>query len=102
MKSVSLKKLQNSSEKICQALKVISNPDRLTIIVFLSKGEKSVGEIEIALNISQPTLSQQLTVLRKGNFVSSRRSGKNIFYELKARWVLNLVDLLFTKIDKKN
>ena len=57
---------------------------------------------KVALNISQPTLSQQLTVLRKGNFVSSRRSGKNIFYELKARWVLDLVDLLFTKIDKKN
>jgi ArsR family transcriptional regulator len=48
----------------------------------LAQGEHNVGELEAALGIVQPTLSQQLTVLREEALVSTRREGKNIYYRI--------------------
>lgn len=63
-------------------LKVLSNPDRLKILCVLVEGELNVQKIEESTDIHQPTLSQQLTVLRKNNMVSTRREGKQIFYQV--------------------
>lgn len=41
-----------------------------------------MGELEAALGITQPTLSQQLTVLRDEGLVLTRREGKHVFYSL--------------------
>ena len=49
---------------------MLSNPDRLLILCQLSQGEARVGELEEALGIVQPTLSQQLTVLREEQLVT--------------------------------
>jgi len=46
------------------------------------EGEYSVGELEELLNIQQPTLSQQLGVLRNEGFVATRRDGKYIYYRV--------------------
>ena len=68
---------------VTDCLKVLSNPDRLKILCVLVEDELNVQQIEIRTNVSQPTLSQQLTVLRKNKLVSTRREGKQIFYELR-------------------
>ena len=46
----------------------------------ISKSEKCVFELQENTNIVQPTLSQQLTVLRKSGLVKTRREGKQIYY----------------------
>ncbi|MEQ1370646.1 metalloregulator ArsR/SmtB family transcription factor, partial [Acinetobacter schindleri] len=51
--------------------------------------------IEESTDIHQPTLSQQLTVLRKANMVSTRREGKQIFYHLSDPKVLSLMQKLY-------
>jgi DNA-binding transcriptional ArsR family regulator len=101
MKVVPILKMLNASDQICKSFKVMSNPDRLMIVLFLSKGEKCVGEIEVSLNIPQPTLSQQLTVLRKENFVNAKRKGKNVFYELKSSWILPIINMVYDQTGKK-
>ena len=63
-------------------LKALANPDRLMLLCHLLDQELSVGELEIQLGIPQPTLSQQLAVLRREQLVSTRREGKQIFYRV--------------------
>src|SRR5690606_11995543 len=71
-----------AATKACALLKVLANEDRLLLLCQLMQGSKSVGELEQLLGIRQPTLSQQLTVLRGERLVTTERSGKYIFYTL--------------------
>lgn len=80
---------------VTDCLKVLSNPDRLKILCVLVEGELNVQQIEINANICQPTLSQQLTILRKNNMVSTRRDGKQIFYQVSDPKVLALMQTLY-------
>ena len=80
---------------VTDCLKVLSNPDRLKILCVLVEDELNVQQIEIRTNVSQPTLSQQLTVLRKNKLVSTRREGKQIFYELRDIRVLKIMPTLY-------
>ncbi|MFN3629127.1 MAG: ArsR/SmtB family transcription factor [Casimicrobiaceae bacterium] len=64
-------------------LKLLANPDRLLILCFLSEGVACVSRIEAATGIMQPTLSQQLTVLREKGLIEARREGKFIYYRVK-------------------
>ncbi|MBR2547212.1 MAG: helix-turn-helix transcriptional regulator [Eubacterium sp.] len=63
-------------------LKAISEPKRLRIVDMLSCGELCACVILEAFNITQPTLSHDMSVLTEAGLVSSRREGKNIYYSL--------------------
>jgi DNA-binding transcriptional ArsR family regulator len=78
-------------------MKVLSNPDRLMLLCQLSLGEKRVGELEEILGIVQPTLSQQLTVLRDEELVSTRREGKNIYYQIASPQALAVMNILYAQ-----
>lgn len=54
-----------------------------------------VGELEECLDIYQPTLSQQLTVLRNEELVQTRRDGKQIYYSLSNRVALEVMNVLY-------
>lgn len=82
-------------DRVTDCLKVLSNPDRLKILCVLVDGELNVQQIEDCTDIHQPTLSQQLTVLRKSNMVSTRREGKQIFYQVADPKVLALMQTLY-------
>ena len=77
-----LEAMQAAAQDACRLMKVLSNPDRLLLLCQLLEGEHNVGELEAALGIVQPTLSQQLTVLREEALVSTRREGKHIYYRI--------------------
>lgn len=79
---LNLEDMQAAAADACRLMKVLSNPDRLMLLCQLAQGEHNVGELEAALGIVQPTLSQQLTVLREEALVSTRREGKNIYYRI--------------------
>lgn len=88
--------MQAAAHEACALMKVLSNPDRLLILCHLSSvGEARVGELEEALGIVQPTLSQQLTVLRAEELVSTRREGKNIYYSLASPRALAVIQTLY-------
>lgn len=80
---------------VAQQLKTLSNPDRLKILCVLKDGELSVQQIEALTQILQPTLSQQLTVLRKAELVTTRREGKQIFYAIREAKTLRLMHSLY-------
>ena len=73
----------------------MSNPDRLMLLCQLAQGERRVGELEELLDIQQPTLSQQLAVLREESLVKTRRDGKQIYYSIASDAALAVLDVLY-------
>ncbi|WP_051340467.1 ArsR/SmtB family transcription factor [Azospirillum halopraeferens] len=74
--------LQANARKASTLLKAMSNERRLLILCHLSMGEKSVGELEDLVGLSQSALSQHLARLRRDKLVRTRRSAQNIYYSL--------------------
>ena len=93
--ALELSQMQNAAAQACQLMKTLGNPDRLLILCQLSRGEMRVGEIETLLGINQPTLSQQLTVLRAEGLVSTRRDGKHIYYRVTSPQALAVLEVLY-------
>lgn len=93
--TLDLDTMRASASRACRLMKVLSNPDRLMLLCQLSQGEKRVGELEEILGIVQPTLSQQLTVLRDEELVSTRRDGKNIYYQIASTQALAVMTVLY-------
>ncbi|MHA5057236.1 metalloregulator ArsR/SmtB family transcription factor [Acinetobacter schindleri] len=85
--------MRDSADQVVGILKSLANTDRLIILCHLSQAELNVSQIENLTHIQQPTLSQQLMMLRKSDLVSTRRDGKQIFYSIKDQ---NLVVILNT------
>lgn len=87
--------LRGAAEQAVAALKVLANEDRLLLLCQLSQGEMCVSELEESLGIHQPTLSQQLGVLRTEGVVDTRRDGKRIYYSVADPKLLKLLETLY-------
>ena len=90
-----LEEMQSAAGRACRLMKVLSNPDRLLILCQLSQGERRVGELEELLSILQPTLSQQLSVLRDEGLVGTRRAKTTIYYRITSERVLPILTELY-------
>lgn len=77
--------------QVCQAL---ADPGRLLIINELREGPRSVGDIALALGISQLNVSRHLGLLQDRGFVTAERSGGGVHYALASPDILRAVDLL--------
>ena len=74
--------MQAHAGDAAQLLKALANEKRLQILCLLSSGERSVGELNALLDLSQSALSQHLAVLREEGLVQTRREAQNVFYAL--------------------
>jgi DNA-binding transcriptional ArsR family regulator len=83
--NVNLARLQKRAGHAATLLKVMANPNRLIILCQLAEGEKSVGELESVVGLSQSALSQHLTLLRRQGIVTTRRAAQSIFYSLASK-----------------
>ena len=75
-------KLQGNAARACNLLKAMANPARLMVLCQIAHGEKSVGELERTVGLSQSGLSQHLAVLRSKKLVTTRRDAQTIYYSL--------------------
>lgn len=90
--------IEIAAEKATAFLKALANQNRLQILCLLIEKEQTVSELERALDITQPKLSQQLARLRTEGLVSARRDSKMVYYSLaseEAQLVLELLHRLF-------
>ncbi len=83
-----------SADRACGLLKVLANPDRLVLLCRLAGGEACVSDLESSLDIRQPTLSQQLGVLREEGLVRTRREGKHIYYSIASPESVAIINAL--------
>lgn len=63
-------------------LKALANDKRLMLLCLLVEGERSVGELNSRVDLSQSALSQHLAVLREDGLVTTRREAQTIYYAL--------------------
>ncbi len=75
-------------------LKAMSNERRLLILCHLAEGERSVGELESLVGLSQSALSQHLARLRRDRVVRTRRSAQSIIYSLEGEEALTIMEAL--------
>ena len=94
---VGIDAMRDAAQSACALMKVLANPDRLLLLCQLAEGEKNVGELQEALGIVQPTLSQQLAVLRDEELVETRREGKNIYYSVASPRALAVLQVLYAQ-----
>lgn len=87
--------LRLAADQAVGTLKILANVERLLLLCQLSQGEMCVGDLEAQLDIRQPTLSQQLGVLRNEGVVATRRDGKKIFYSVADPNLLQILEVLY-------
>jgi DNA-binding transcriptional ArsR family regulator len=63
--------------------KALAHPVRIRILEILVRGGRSVNELQKALEVDQPTVSQQLAVLRAKNIVDARKEGTAVRYTVR-------------------
>jgi DNA-binding transcriptional ArsR family regulator len=78
-------------------LKTLANRRRLMIVCELLKGERSVGQLEPVVGLSQSALSQHLAKLRRGRMVATRRESQTIYYSLADPGVAKVVTALYDR-----
>jgi DNA-binding transcriptional ArsR family regulator len=95
MSDVNFQAMKESASIACNLMKVLANTDRLLLLCQLSQRELCVSELEEMLDIRQPTLSQQLTVLRDEGLVATRRDGKRIYYSVSSEAAKAVLQVLY-------
>jgi len=93
--SFDYKAMRASADKAAEFLRTMANRDRLLLLCQLTEGERCVGDLEELTGILQPTLSQQLGVLRSEGLVSTRREGKYIYYAIGDPRVMSMLGSLY-------
>lgn len=76
------------------SFQVIAEPNRRAILSLLVSSEKSVGELEEELRLSQPSVSKHLKVLRDAGFVESRVEAQRRLYRLRPEPLMELDEWL--------
>lgn len=87
-------KLQDNARTASRLLKAMSNERRLLILCHLAQGERSVGELEQIVGLSQSALSQHLARLRQDSLVATRRVAQTIFYSLNGEEATRVMETL--------
>jgi DNA-binding transcriptional ArsR family regulator len=92
-----LAQMQAAAGQAASLLKALSHPDRLILLCQLSQGEFCVSELEESLGIHQPSLSQQLGILRQEGLVTTRRDGKQMYYRIASEDALAVLQVLYQR-----
>lgn len=87
--------LQRNAQRASGLLKAMSNQHRLLILCQLLPGEKSVGELERIIGLSQSALSQHLARLRRDDLVRTRRAAQTIYYSLSGHEAKAVIETLY-------
>ncbi len=74
-------------EKFKNPLKALADPTRLKILLMLEGKPRPVSEIVDFFNLSQPTISRHLSVLKNVGLVKDKRFGQKVVYSLDTRKV---------------
>ena len=78
-------------QEMAEFFKIFGDGTRIRVLQTLMEGEKNVGDLAEALEMSQSAVSHQLRVLRQNDLVKSRKEGKVVFYSLDDEHVENVL-----------
>jgi DNA-binding transcriptional ArsR family regulator len=81
-------------EKVAGTFRALAEPQRLRILQALEQGERSVGEIAVAVEGTQSNISRHLQALKLAGLVSRRRDGNSILYGIADPMIFQLCALV--------
>jgi DNA-binding transcriptional ArsR family regulator len=76
-----------------QFFRALAHPTRIRMLEILVRGGRTVQELQDALTLDQPIVSQQLAVLRNQSIVSAQKEGLSVRYTLRDPLVGELLDV---------
>ncbi len=89
------------AQRMAQFFGLLADANRLRIVALLAQGEFCVGDIAVALEMSESAVSHQLRILKAMRLVSFRRQGRHIFYQLLDHHVLMLYEAVAEHLDEE-
>ncbi len=87
--------LELHADQAADMLRSMSNKWRLLVLCNLVRGEKSVGQLQAIIGLSQSALSQHLAVLRRKRLVAVRREAQTVFYSISGREAAAVLTTLY-------
>ncbi|MFK7159565.1 metalloregulator ArsR/SmtB family transcription factor [Marinospirillum sp. MEB164] len=78
-----LAQMQQQAQQASRLMQACAHPGRLLLLCQLALEELNVGELEQRVGLHQPSLSQQLGVLRREGLIRARRAGQQVYYQLQ-------------------
>ncbi|MGI1663836.1 ArsR/SmtB family transcription factor [Palleronia sp. KMU-117] len=87
--------MADAADEAATLMRALSNPSRLLLLCQLVEGEKSVGELERALGMSQAYVSQQLARLRGEALVAASRDGRTVRYRLADPRIIPVIGAIY-------
>jgi len=75
--------------------KALSDKNRRKILKLLREKDMSAGEIAEEFNISKPSLSHHLSILKQADLVQTERQGQNIIYSLNTTVFQELIGWIY-------
>lgn len=86
---------ENRIESILDLLTALNDKTRQNIIMmFKAKGEYCVNDIAKQFNLSRPTISHHLNLMKRSRILSARKEGKEIYYSFNKEFVIANLELL--------
>ena len=90
------------------AFKALSDPTRRKILELLQENPMNAGEIADYFQITKPSISHHLTILKNSGLIVDERKGQNIVYSLDMtvfqdmlKWFMNFMKVE-DEVEKKN
>ena len=72
----------------------LAHPTRIAIVELLRDGELSAGQLIEKLGVEQANASQHLAVLRAKQIVVNRKVGNQVYYSIRDRALIEVLDIL--------
>ena len=80
-------------KEISQIFKALSHPSRLKLLENLMMRECCVGDIQKCLSLSQPNVSQHLSVLKEAGLIVGRRERNKICYKISDERMIKILEV---------
>jgi DNA-binding transcriptional ArsR family regulator len=87
--------------KLNLPFKALSDPTRRKIIMLLKEKDLTAGEIAEQFNMTKPSISHHLSLLKQADLVRDERNGQNIYYSLNTTVFQEVIGWFFNVIDKE-
>lgn len=74
--------------------KALADPTRRKILELLKKRDMNAGEIAAEFNMTKPSISNHLNILKQADLVDSEKQGQNVMYSIKTSVIEDMLSML--------
>jgi DNA-binding transcriptional ArsR family regulator len=82
-----------------ECLRVLAHPHRLRMIQMLLAGDHTVGELAEACDVPSAMASEHLRLMQRCGFLSSRKEGRKVFYEVAEPHLQSIMSCIEDRFD---